>query len=101
MRVGICLLALFATTAAAAQDVPPSPRAFPPEESRRRREKIYDAFGGRALGLVQGAPSPVGYVRFRQSNEFYYLCGVESPHSYLLLASARRSAALDRKSTRL
>ena len=94
MRVGICLLALFATTAAAAQDVPLFTQDFPPEEFRRRREKIYDAFGGRALGLVQGAPSPVGYVRFRQSNEFYYLCGVESPHSYLLLDSARRSAAL-------
>ncbi|MGH9391126.1 MAG: aminopeptidase P N-terminal domain-containing protein, partial [Vicinamibacteria bacterium] len=94
MRNGICLLAIFAATAAAAQDVPLFTRDFPPEEFRARREKVYDALGGRALALVQGAPSPVGYVRFRQSNEFYYLCGVESPHSYLLLDSARRSASL-------
>ncbi len=94
MRVGICLLALFAATAAAAQDVPLFTRDFPPEEFRARREKVYDALGGRALAVVQGAPSPVGYVRFRQSNEFYYLSGVESPHSYLLLDSGRRAASL-------
>ena len=33
--------------------------------------------------MIQGAPSPPGYTRFRQSNEFYYLCGIESPHAYL------------------
>jgi Xaa-Pro aminopeptidase len=90
----MCLLALFAAGALAAQDVPLFTQDFPPEEFRARREKVYDALGARALALVQGAPSPVGYVRFRQSNEFYYLCGVESPHSYLLLDSARRSATV-------
>jgi Xaa-Pro aminopeptidase len=94
MKVATCILALAAATAAAAQDVPLFTRDFPPEEFRARREKVYDALGGRALAIVQGAPSPVGYVRFRQSNEFYYLCGVESPHSYLLLDGARRSASL-------
>jgi Xaa-Pro aminopeptidase len=94
MKVATCLLVLAAATAAAGQDVPLFTHDFPPEEFRARREKIYDALGGRALAIVQGAPSPVGYVRFRQSNEFYYLCGVESPHSYLLLDGARRSASL-------
>jgi Xaa-Pro aminopeptidase len=94
MRTGMCLLALLAAAAAAAQDVPLFTEDFPPEEFRARREKVYDALGARALALVQGAPSPVGYVRFRQSNEFYYLCGVESPHSYLLLDAMHRSASL-------
>lgn len=94
MRAAIAILALCAASAAAAQDVPLFTEDFPPEEFRARREKMYDALGDRALALVQGAPSPVGYVRFRQSNEFYYLCGVESPHSYLLLDSGRRSASL-------
>ena len=48
----------------------------------------------RALALVQGAPAPEGYLRFRQSNDFYYLCGVEVPHAYLLLDGASRRATL-------
>ena len=44
--------------------------------------------------LAISAPTPVGYVRFRQSNEFYYLCGIESPHAYLLLDGNRRRAAV-------
>jgi Xaa-Pro aminopeptidase len=96
MRIGIRLLAIMAAAvaAASAQDVPLFTQEFPPAEFRARREKAYDALGGRALALVQGAPSPVGYVRFRQSNEFFYLCGIESPHSYLLLDSARRTASV-------
>ena len=67
---------------------------FPPEEFTSRRAGIYDAIGPTAIALVQGAPSPAGYVRFRQSNEFYYLCGIETPHSYLLLDGSRRRASL-------
>jgi Xaa-Pro aminopeptidase len=67
---------------------------FPPEEFAARRARMYDAIGPSSLALLQGAPSPVGYVRFRQSNEFYYLCGVETPHAYLLLDGAQRRATL-------
>lgn len=78
----------------AAQDVPLFTRDFPPDEFRARREKVFDAIGKTALAVVQGAPSPVGYVRFRQTNEFYYLCGIESPHAYLLLDGTRRKTSL-------
>lgn len=75
-----------------AQDVPVFTQDFPPEEFAQRREAVYDAIGPQGIALVQGAPSPPGYVRFRQSNEFYYLCGVETPHAYLLMDGvARRS----------
>jgi Xaa-Pro aminopeptidase len=67
---------------------------FPPEEFAARREKIYDAIGKEAVGLVQGAPTPLGYTRFRQSNDFYYLCGVEVPNAYLLLDSGSRRTSL-------
>lgn len=77
----------------ATQDVPLFTRDFPPGEFRARREKLFDAIGENALAVVQGAPSPVGYVRFRQSNECYYLCGIESPHAYLLLDGTRRRAS--------
>jgi Xaa-Pro aminopeptidase len=94
MRIAIPLLVLWTAAAGFAQDVPLFTKDFPPEEFRARREKVYDALGRRALAVVQGAPSPVGYVRFRQTNELYYLCGVESPHAYLLLDATRRSTSL-------
>ena len=46
---------------------------FTPEEFAKRRNAVYDAIGANAFAVVQGAPSPAGYTRFRQSNEFYYL----------------------------
>ncbi len=67
---------------------------FPPEEFAARRAEVYKAIGENGLALVQGAPSPAGYTRFRQSNEFYYLCGIEVPHAYLLLDGATRRASL-------
>ncbi|MGH9765799.1 MAG: aminopeptidase P N-terminal domain-containing protein, partial [Blastocatellia bacterium] len=67
---------------------------FPPEEFAARRAGVYKAIGENGLAVIQGAPSPAGYTRFRQSNEFYYLCGIESPHAYLLLDGAAKRASL-------
>ncbi|MFQ5742094.1 MAG: aminopeptidase P N-terminal domain-containing protein [Acidobacteriota bacterium] len=78
----------------AAQDAPLFNNDFPAEEFIARRQALYDAIGVDGLALVQGAPTPVGYVRFRQSNEFYYLCGLETPHAYLLLDGASRRTSL-------
>jgi len=66
---------------------------FPPQEFTQRREKIYAAIGD-GLALIQGAPSPTGYTRFRQSNEFYYVCGIEVPHAYLMLDGASKRTSL-------
>jgi Xaa-Pro aminopeptidase len=67
---------------------------FPPEEFRQRRLKIYEAIGSNAIAIIPGAPQPDGFVRFRQSNEFYYLCGLETPHAYLFLDGATKRATL-------
>ncbi|MCS7082474.1 MAG: Xaa-Pro peptidase family protein [Bacteroidetes bacterium] len=67
---------------------------FPPEEFAQRRARLYQAIGSGAIALLPGAPSPVGYVRFRQANDFYYLCGVETPHAYLLLDGSVQRAML-------
>jgi Xaa-Pro aminopeptidase len=67
---------------------------FPPEEFASRRAGIYDAIGKGAIAILQGAPTPVGYTRFRQSNDFYYLCGVEVPNAYLVLDGSSRKATL-------
>lgn len=67
---------------------------FPPKEFAARRAKLFDAIGASAIAVVQGAPSPAGYTRFRQSNEFYYLSGIEIPHAYLLLEGGSKRALL-------
>lgn len=89
----LCLLSLLSVNASA-QDIPMFTSDFTPQEFAARRSKMFEAIGEGGLALVQGAAAPVGYTRFRQSNEFYYLCGVEVPHAYLLLNGAQRTATL-------
>jgi Xaa-Pro aminopeptidase len=67
---------------------------FPPEEFADRRAKIFEAIGNDAIALIQGAPSVQGFYVFRQSNTFYYLCGLEVPHSYLLLDGRTKQSTL-------
>ena len=57
---------------------------FSKEEFRERRERVAAAIGD-ATALVFGAPATYGSTPFRQYNDFYYLCGVEVPHAYLLI----------------
>ena len=66
---------------------------FPPAEFAARRASVFDALGG-AAAVVQGGPEVRGFEVFRQTNEFYYLCGVEVPHSYLLLDGRDRRTTL-------
>ncbi len=67
---------------------------FSPEEFKSRRDRIFDEIGDQAIALIQGAPSVQGFYVFRQSNTFYYLCGLEVPHSYLLLDGRNRQTTL-------
>ena len=88
----ILLLLLTPVTIKAQVGFSPFRQDFPPEEFAARRAKVVESIGASAIALVQGAPSPPGYTRFRQSNEFYYLCGIEVPHAYLLIdGSAKRT----------
>jgi Xaa-Pro aminopeptidase len=92
-RWALVLFLLLAPTSINAQGgFSPFRQDFPPEEFAARRAKVFASIDGESIALVQGAPSPPGYTRFRQSNEFYYLCGIEIPHAYLLLdGSAKRT----------
>lgn len=96
MRPACLSLALglaLGASAARAQDVPLFTTDFPASEFAARRARVYEAIGD-AIALVQGAPAPSAYLRFRQSNELYYLCGVEVPGAYLLLEGRRKQATL-------
>ena len=78
----------------AAQETAKYQTDFPPEELSERRSRVLDAIGENAIAIVQGAAAAPGFVVFRQSNEFYYLTGLEVPQSYLLLDGRRRRSVL-------
>jgi len=85
---------LMPVTGMAQEGYPPFTTDFPPEEFSARRAEVQKALGENGLALVQGAPSQPGYTRFRQSNEFYYLCGIEVPHAYLLIDGSTKRTSL-------
>jgi Xaa-Pro aminopeptidase len=95
-KLGKCLFVLmfcFASVSVA-QNIPLFTENFTAEEFSARRDKVFDAIGKNAIAVLQGEPSPRGYTRFRQSNEFFYLTGIEVPHAYLLLDGASRRTTL-------
>lgn len=58
------------------------------QEHRERRSRLMAALRTRhaaPVALLQGAPQPSAHARFRQYNDLYYLCPVESPHAYLAI----------------
>jgi Xaa-Pro aminopeptidase len=67
---------------------------FPPEEFKARWEKLFDKIGSEAIAVVQGGPSVAGADVYRQSNEFYYLCGIETPRAHLVLDGRSRKVTL-------
>jgi Xaa-Pro aminopeptidase len=67
---------------------------FPPEEFKARWTTIFDKIGDRAVAIVQGASLARGFVMPRQSNEFYYLSGIETPGAYILLDGRTRKVTL-------
>ncbi len=91
---GISLALAFAPRLLAQVGYPLFSTDFPPEEFAKRRSAVYDAIGKNAVAILQGAPTPDGYSRFRQSNDFYYLSGVEVANAYLLLDPVERKTTI-------
>ena len=94
LALGLSLALAVAPRLAAQVGFPLFSTDFPPEDFAKRRAAVYDAIWGNAVAIVQGAPTPEGYTRFRQSNDFYYLSGVEVPNAYLLLDPVERKTTL-------
>ena len=67
---------------------------FSSDEFLSRRSQICEAIGKDAVALIQGGPKEEGHDLFRQTNDFYYLCGVEVPHAYLLIDGRNNSSHL-------
>jgi Xaa-Pro aminopeptidase len=88
------LLVLASAVLLRGQGVAPYQTDFPADEFIERRGRIMDAIGNQALAIVPGAPGVDGFKVFRQSNEFYYLTGLESPHAYLVIDGRSRRTTL-------
>jgi Xaa-Pro aminopeptidase len=54
------------------------------EEFKRRRKELCEKIGS-AHALIIGGPAPNDHAPFRQYNDFFYFCGVETPQAYLLI----------------
>ena len=67
---------------------------FSKEEFATRRARVYDAVGTAGIAVVLGSSGVPGFSLIRQSNDFYYLSGVESAHAYLLLNGRTRRSTL-------
>ncbi|MGA8274205.1 MAG: aminopeptidase P N-terminal domain-containing protein [Candidatus Sulfotelmatobacter sp.] len=78
----------------AAETEPYHQTDFPAEEFQARWATVFDKIGNQAVAVLQGVPLTNGFIFPRQSNDFYYLCGIETPGSYLLLDGRTRKASL-------
>ena len=67
---------------------------FPPEEFKSRWQGVFEKIGDNGIAIIQGFPQPNGYIMPRQTNAFYYLSGIETPHSYLVLDGRSKQATL-------
>ncbi len=67
--------------------------AFPKDEFAARRAGVMQAIGD-AVVVVQGATETSVYEKFRQSNQFYYLTGVEVPRAILVIDGRSKSSTL-------
>ncbi len=90
LAITVCLLLQISLAA----QTPHYQSHFPPDEFKARWAKLFDKIGDRAVAIVQGVSLARGFAFPRQSNEFYYLSGIETPGAYLFLDGRTRKATL-------
>jgi Xaa-Pro aminopeptidase len=76
-----------------AEGPPLFPTSLPKEEFAARREKVFQKIGD-AVVVMQGATETSAYEKFRQSNQFYYLTGVETPRAILVMDGRAKTTTL-------
>lgn len=82
-----CLMVIMVASCAlvTAENIPYHQTDFPPEEFKARWEVVFHKIGDHAVAILQGSPRTNGFIFPRQTNDFYYTCGIETPGSYILL----------------
>jgi Xaa-Pro aminopeptidase len=67
--------------------------SLPKEEFAARRATLLQKIGDGVV-VMQGATETSAYEKFRQSNQFYYLTGVETPRAILVVDGRAKSTTL-------
>ncbi|HMC78440.1 MAG TPA: aminopeptidase P N-terminal domain-containing protein [Vicinamibacterales bacterium] len=67
--------------------------SLPKEEFAARRATLLQKIGD-GVAVMQGAAETSSYEKFRQSNQFYYLTGVETPRAILVIDGRAKSSTL-------
>jgi Xaa-Pro aminopeptidase len=67
--------------------------SLPKEEFAARRARLLQKIGDGVV-VMQGAAETSAYEKFRQSNQFYYLTGVETPRAILVVDGRSKSTTL-------
>ncbi len=66
---------------------------FTAAEFKTRHEAVYAEIGD-GVAVIQGAGPVLGFEIFRQTNELFYLTGLDVPQAYLVLDGARHRSTL-------
>src|SRR5438445_2949201 len=66
---------------------------FPPEEHAARRAAVMAQIGD-GIAILQGTTERPGEQPLRQSNQFFYLCGVVEPRAILVIDGKTRRSTL-------
>ena len=74
----LALVVILAAASSAFAQPPLFTDAFPKDEFAARRARVMQAIGDGVV-VMQGATETSSYEKFRQSNQFFYLTGVEVP----------------------
>jgi Xaa-Pro aminopeptidase len=67
--------------------------AFPPEEYAARRAIVMQAIGD-GVAILQGTTERPGEQPLRQSNQFFYVCGVVEPRAILFIDGRSKKTTL-------
>ena len=94
MRTLLCSAAAAALlTISLAAQPPLFTTAMPKEEFAARRARVMDQIGD-GIVVMQGATETAAYEKFRQSTQFYYLTGVETPRAIVTIDGKSRTTTL-------
>jgi Xaa-Pro aminopeptidase len=88
----LAIVVLLIASSASAQP-PLFTDALPKEEFAARRARVMQQIGD-AVVVLQGAAETSSYEKFRQSNQFFYLTGVEVPRAILAIDGRAKSSTL-------
>jgi len=88
-----CILAVPLLLTTVSAQPPLFSTSLPKEEFAARRAKVLGKIGD-GVAVMEGYTETASYEKFRQSNQFYYLTGVETPRAIVVLDGKAKSSTL-------